>query len=95
MLKHIVFLLIINMFIFLFEMKLLFVCHQNVNRSKTAERIFKEKYETRSAGAFVFNTNSERNPLKKEDLEWADLIVVMEEPLRKEISLRFPDIYLK
>ena len=77
------------------KMKILFICHQNVNRSKTAERLFEDEYETRSAGAFVFNTNSERNPLKKEDIEWADIIIVMEEPLRKEMGLRFPDLYLK
>jgi len=70
-------------------MKVLFVCHQNVNRSRTAERIFRDRFETRSAG--VFNLK----PVTKEELEWADIIMVMEEPLRREIGLRFPDLYLK
>ena len=71
------------------KMKILFICHQNVNRSKTAERIFKDEYETRSAG--IFNLT----PVTKEELEWADIVMVMEESLRREIGLRFPDLYLK
>jgi predicted protein tyrosine phosphatase len=70
-------------------MKLLFVCNQNKNRSKTAEEIFKSRYETRSAGLF------NEIPLNSGDLEWADVVAVMEEKQRKEISLRFPKEYMK
>jgi len=33
-------------------MKLLFICNQNLNRSKTAEELFKGKYNTKSAGLY-------------------------------------------
>ena len=32
-------------------MKVLFICNQNENRSKTAEELFKNRYKTKSAGA--------------------------------------------
>jgi predicted protein tyrosine phosphatase len=70
-------------------MRILFVCNQGKHRSKTAEEIFKNKYETRSAGLY------NEDPLKKSDLEWADLIIVMEDFQRTEISKRFPKEYLK
>lgn len=66
-------------------MKLLFVCNQNKNRSKTAEEMFKICF--RSAGIYV--------NLKKEDIEWADIVCVMEEFQRKEIADKFPKQYLK
>ena len=31
-------------------MKVLFICNQNQNRSKTAENMFKGKFETKSEG---------------------------------------------
>ncbi len=34
------------------------------------------------------------NPVTERQLEWADLIVVMEERHREEISKRFPSVYL-
>ncbi len=70
-------------------MKLLFICNQNQNRSRTAEEIFKGEYETKSAGLY------NEKPVTKEQLEWADTIVVMEESQRKEISRRFPEAYMK
>ena len=70
-------------------MKLLFICNQNKNRSKTAEELFKEDFETRSAGLF------NEHPVTKEQLAWADLILVMEDSQREELSTRFPKIYLK
>ena len=33
-------------------MKVLFICNQNQNRSKTAELIFKDKFESRTAGLY-------------------------------------------
>lgn len=70
-------------------MKALFVCNQNQNRSKTAELVFREKFETRSAG--LFNDT----PVSELDITWANIIVVMEPFQRKEIARRFPSLYLK
>jgi len=69
-------------------MKVLFICNQNENRSKTAEIIFKTRYNTKSAGLFC------ENPLKKEDILWAELVIVMEDRQRKIISERFPQEYI-
>jgi predicted protein tyrosine phosphatase len=70
-------------------MKVLFICNQNENRSKTAEELFKDRFETKSAGLY-----NER-PVSREQIRWADLILVMEDAQRTEISKRFPDLYLK
>tara|TARA_Y100000310_G_scaffold39567_1_gene37130 strand:- start:847 stop:1152 length:306 start_codon:yes stop_codon:yes gene_type:complete len=70
-------------------MKLLFVCNQNQNRSKTAEKLFKSKYNTKSAGLY------NEIPVTKKQLSWADTIVVMEEDQRKEIAKRFPKEYMQ
>ena len=70
-------------------MRVLFVCNQNENRSKTAEDIFKDKFDTRSAGLF----NSD--PLTEKLLSWADLVLVMEDVQRSEIAKRFPKQYMK
>ncbi len=70
-------------------MKVLFVCNQNINRSKTAEEIFKGKFQTRSVG--LYNDK----PLNEEQLGWADIVMVMEGEQRTEISRRFPKLYLQ
>lgn len=70
-------------------MKLLFICNQNINRSKTAEKLFKPKFETRSAGLY------NENPVTKKQISWADIVVVMEDSQRSEIAQRFPEEYLK
>jgi predicted protein tyrosine phosphatase len=70
-------------------MNLLFVCNQNKNRSKTAEQIFKEKYNTKSAGLYT------RKPVSEKQLAWSDVIIVMEEEQRSEIAKRFPKHYLQ
>jgi predicted protein tyrosine phosphatase len=70
-------------------MKVLFICNQNQNRSKTAEKIFKEKFETKSAGLF------NEKPVNEKQLSWADLIFVMEDFQRNEIAKRFPKLYLQ
>jgi len=69
--------------------KVLFICAQNINRSKTAERVFRNEYYTRSAG--LYNPK----PVTKRQLEWADVVIVMEEAHRKEIGLLYPELYLK
>ncbi len=70
-------------------MKLLFICNQNENRSKTAEEIFKNKFETKSAGLY------NQKPVNEKQLSWADKIVVMEDEQRSEIAKRFPKQYIK
>jgi predicted protein tyrosine phosphatase len=70
-------------------MKVLFVCNQNQNRSKTAEKLFKKRFETKSAGLY------NQKPVSEKELSWADVIVVMEDEQRKEIAERFPQVYLK
>ena len=68
------------------KQKVLFVCNQNKNRSRTAEELFKGSYDTRSAGLY----NQER-PLTKELVDWTDAIVVFEETQKKELLNRFPE----
>ncbi len=66
----------------------LFICNQNKNRRKVAEEIFKKIWNTRSAGLY------NENPITEQALQWADLIIVMEEGQRKELAKRFPRVYL-
>ena len=69
--------------------KILFICNQNQNRSKTAEEIFKEKFKTKSAGLF------NEKPVNEKELNWADIILVMEDFQREEIAKRFPKLYME
>lgn len=70
-------------------MKVLFICNQNQNRSKTAEHLFKEEFETKSAGLY------NEKPVTEKQLSWANLVVVMEDSQRSELSKRFPKQYLQ
>ena len=70
-------------------MKVLFVCNQNENRSKTAEELFRDRYETKSAGLY------NNKPVTKKQIEWADILVVMEDKQRSEIAKRFPKLYMQ
>ena len=70
-------------------MKLLFICNQNENRSKTAEELFKDKFDTKSAGLY------NKKPVTEKQLSWADKIIVMEDEQRSEIAKRFPKQYMK
>src|SRR3989344_5950278 len=70
-------------------MKVLFICNQNQNRSKTAEKIFSRKFDTKSAGL------SNDKPVTKSELSWADTVVVMNDEQRSELAKRFPSIYIK
>ena len=69
-------------------MKVLFICNQNQNRSKTAEEIFKDRFNTKSAG--LYNAA----PVSEKQISWADIVVVMEEFQRSEIAKRFPKQYM-
>jgi len=70
-------------------MKVLFICNQNKNRSKTAKEIFKGQFKTKSVG--LYNAK----PVRRKELLWADNVVVMEESQRTEIANRFPDVYIQ
>ncbi len=70
------------------RLKLLFVCNMNMHRSKTAEEKFKGLFETRSKGLYD-------KIVKKDDMEWADVVIVMEQEQRKELGERFPGKYLE
>ena len=67
-------------------MKVLFICNQNQNRSKTAEELFKNKFKTKSAGLY------NEKPVTEKQIGWADVIVVMEDSQRSEIAKRFPKL---
>ncbi|MBI2672710.1 phosphotyrosine protein phosphatase [Candidatus Woesearchaeota archaeon] len=68
---------------------MLFICNQNKNRSKTAEELFKENFNTKSAGLY------NENPVNEEEISWADIIIVMEDKQRSEIAKRFPKSYME
>jgi predicted protein tyrosine phosphatase len=68
-------------------MNVLFVCSQNRLRSPTAEQVFASwpGIEVSSAGL----DDGCGNPVTPEDLEWADLVLVMEQAHRNKLSRRF------
>ena len=72
------------------KIKILFVCSANKQRSKTASDYFSEKlatYEFDSAGTNRKICNKEgTQPLTEALMEWADLVIVMEEKHRRIIS---------
>ena len=70
-------------------MKVLFICNQHQNRSKTAQEVFKPRFETKSAGLYS------KKPVTKKQLSWADIVVVMEDEQRSELARRFPKLYLQ
>ena len=69
-------------------MNILFICNQGKYRSRTAEILFKGRFETKSAGLY------NENPVTEKEISWADIIVVMKDEQRKELSKRFPEQYL-
>jgi predicted protein tyrosine phosphatase len=69
-------------------MRILVICNQNLNRSKTAEDLLKGKFDVRSRGIY-------RNVVQGGDLAWADLVIVMEEEQQQELGRRFPKQYLQ
>ena len=56
--------------------RILFVCTANVDRSRTAEDLYRDdpRYEVRSAGTAPFATT----PLTRDLLQWAERVFVME-----------------
>jgi len=69
------------------EMKILFVCSQNLLRSPTAEVIFSSSpgVETLSAGI----NDSAKTPISAELIVWADIVFVMEKSHRDRLKKKF------
>ena len=67
--------------------RILFLCSQNKLRSPTAEAVFADhpKVEVDSAGL----NNDAEVPLSEEQVEWADLILVMEKEHRNRLNRKF------
>jgi predicted protein tyrosine phosphatase len=69
-------------------MRLLFICSRNRLRSPTAEAVFAgyDGLETRSAGT----AKDAEYHIGADDLEWADLVLVMERHHAKRLRELFP-----
>ncbi|MEO8377310.1 MAG: phosphotyrosine protein phosphatase [Candidatus Sumerlaeota bacterium] len=68
-------------------MNLLFVCSKNRKRSPTAEAVFSGKDGIESIGAGI-NPDSP-TPLTGDLIEWADIVMVMENGHRRRVMDRF------
>ena len=73
--------------------RILFVCTANVDRSPTAEGLYRDddRYEVRSAGLAPFATV----PVTRDLLLWADRVFVMNEKEDQHqtlIRIRFPEV---
>lgn len=68
-------------------MNFLFVCSRNQWRSPTAERVISEYagIHTRSAGT----SRHAKHTISKQDVLWADVIMVMEYHHKKQIMMSF------
>ena len=73
------------------KLKILFVFTVNRMRSATAHKIYEsdDRFEVKSAGT----DKSADTVLAKEDLDWADIVVVMEKHHRNFIRQKYPEIY--
>ena len=60
-----------------------------MHRSVTAEELFRDRFETRSAGLY------NEHPVTEEELEWADVVFVMDDVQQTELGKRFLKTYLK
>jgi predicted protein tyrosine phosphatase len=71
---------------------ILFVCGKNKWRSPTAERFYKadRRIEVRSAGVSA----KSKHTISTDDIEWADLILVMESKYRSRILGLYRDLSL-
>ncbi|HME87102.1 MAG TPA: phosphotyrosine protein phosphatase [Candidatus Nanoarchaeia archaeon] len=67
-------------------MRILFICSFGLHRSRTAEFLYKDRYETKSAGL-----HNEERPVTKENVDWADKIIVMDSDQKFELELRYPE----
>jgi protein-tyrosine phosphatase len=70
---------------------ILFVCTANIDRSRTAEDLYRDdpRYDVRSAGTAPFA----KTPLTRELMEWSQRVFVMcerEDRHHTQIKMRFP-----
>ena len=72
--------------------KILFICGKNRWRSPTAEKIYRSdpRVQVRSAGV----SSGANHQLSQKDIEWCDLILVMEQKHKKYIHERFRSLEL-
>ena len=73
-------------------MKVLFLCNQGENRSRTAAEIFSKKYETKYAGLYSFDKSK---LLTDELLNWCDAILVMQKEHIEYLAENKPAYYLE
>ena len=66
-------------------MKALFVCNNGHNRSMTAARVFGTDFQTRAKGLYT------EFPVTSQDVQWADLIFVMEQRHKDDLLRKFPE----
>lgn len=66
-------------------MHVLFICRDRKHHSLTAEELYRESYETMSAGL-----ESPEHPVTEEMIEWADIVLVAHEKHKQELARRFP-----
>jgi predicted protein tyrosine phosphatase len=66
----------------------LFICHHNRKRSATAERIFGKdpSLDVRSAGT----SSDALVQVNRRMLDWADIVFVMDDDLRRQLAAMFP-----
>ena len=66
----------------------LFICSRNQWRSPTAEEMWRRhpRVSVRSAGT----SSSARHPVSVDDLQWADIILVMEQKHKSRLLAEFP-----
>lgn len=73
--------------------RILFVCTANIDRSRTAEDLYRDdpRYEVRSAGTAPFATT----PVSRGLMRWADRVFVMcerEDAHATQLKMRFPEL---
>lgn len=73
-------------------MRVLFVCAMNLRRSLTAEHLYRRdpRVEVRSAGL----REGAKRRLSAKDLEWAEVVYVMEREHKSSLRERFPGLEL-
>lgn len=71
---------------------ILVVCGRNKRRSRTASHIFKNdsRFNIRSAGL----SNKSDRKISEADLLWADMVLVMEDPMKTRIRDSFRNLEL-
>lgn len=70
--------------------RVLFVCGRNRRRSPTAEMLYRAdpRFSVRSGGT----SESSKRRVQHSDLQWADLIIVMERKYEARLRARFPEV---